>query len=51
MAVEPAPPAAQPEQQQAFMQALTTEHFTLQTARAAAVDGPVAGGWTGVRNS
>jgi hypothetical protein len=38
MAVEPAPPAAQPEQQQAFMQALTTEHFTLQTARAVAVN-------------
>ena len=38
MAAEPAPPAAQPEQQQAFMQALTTEHFTLQTARAVAVN-------------
>jgi hypothetical protein len=30
-------PAGQPERQQAFMQALTTEHFTLQTARAVAV--------------
>jgi hypothetical protein len=39
MAVEPVGPATQPEQQQqAFMQALTTEHFTLQTARAVAVN-------------
>jgi hypothetical protein len=35
--VERIPPAGQPERQQAFMQALTTEHFTLQTARAVAV--------------
>jgi hypothetical protein len=39
MAAEPVAPAAQPEErQQAFMQALTTEHFTLQTARAVAVN-------------
>jgi hypothetical protein len=41
MAVEPIGPARrpdQPDQQQAFMQALTTEHFTLQTARAVAVN-------------
>jgi hypothetical protein len=31
-------PAGQPEQDQAFLQALTTEHFTLQTARAVAVN-------------
>jgi hypothetical protein len=31
-------PTSQPERQQAFMQALTTEHFTLQTARAVAVN-------------
>jgi hypothetical protein len=35
---ERVPPAGQPERQQAFMQALTTEHFTLQTARAVAVN-------------
>ena len=35
--VERIPRAVQPERQQAFMQALTTEHFTLQTARAVAV--------------
>ena len=38
MPVDPIGPAAQPEQRQAFMQALTTEHFTLQTARAVAVN-------------
>jgi hypothetical protein len=38
MAAEPVVPAREPEQQQAFMQALTTEHFTLQTARAVAVN-------------
>ena len=37
MSVEPIRPTSQPEQRQAFMQALTTEHFTLQTARAVAV--------------
>ena len=38
MPVDPIGPAtSQPEQRQAFMQALTTEHFTLQTARAVAV--------------
>jgi hypothetical protein len=37
MAADLAGPATRPEQQQAFMQALTTEHFTLQTARAVAV--------------
>jgi hypothetical protein len=37
MSAEPTTPARQPQQQQAFMQALTTEHFTLQTARAVAV--------------
>ena len=37
-ATERVPPAGQPERQQAFMQALTTEHFTLQTARAVAVN-------------
>jgi hypothetical protein len=31
-------PANQPEERQAFLQALTTEHFTLQTARAVAVN-------------
>jgi hypothetical protein len=39
MSVEPIRPTSQPEQRQAFMQALTTEHFTLQTARAVAVSG------------
>jgi hypothetical protein len=38
MPVEPTDPASQPERRQAFMQALTTEHFTLQTARAVAVN-------------
>ena len=41
MSAEPITPATQPphhQQQQAFMQALTTEHFTLQTARAVAVN-------------
>jgi hypothetical protein len=38
MAAEPVGPASQPTQEQAFMQALTTEHFTLQTARAVAVN-------------
>ena len=38
MTAEPVGPASQPTQQQAFMQALTTEHFTLQTARAVAVN-------------
>ena len=37
MSAEPITPPSQPQQQQAFMQALTTEHFTLQTARAVAV--------------
>jgi hypothetical protein len=37
MPAEPIGPTIQPEQRQAFMQALTTEHFTLQTARAVAV--------------
>ena len=37
MSVEPIRPTSQPEQPAAFMQALTTEHFTLQTARAVAV--------------
>jgi hypothetical protein len=37
MSAEPITPTSQPQQQQAFMQALTTEHFTLQTARAVAV--------------
>ena len=37
MSVQPIDPTSQPEQRQAFMQALTTEHFTLQTARAVAV--------------
>jgi hypothetical protein len=37
MPAEPITPTSQPQQQQAFMQALTTEHFTLQTARAVAV--------------
>jgi hypothetical protein len=32
------PPEPRPEGQQAFLQALTTEHFTLQTARAVAVN-------------
>jgi hypothetical protein len=38
MSVEPIGPVSQPERRQAFMQALTTEHFTLQTARAVAVN-------------
>jgi hypothetical protein len=39
MSAVPITPASRPlEQQQAFMQALTTEHFTLQTARAVAVN-------------
>src|SRR5215208_5606094 len=38
MSVDPTGPASQPEQRQAFTQALTTEHFTLQTARAVAVN-------------
>ena len=38
MSAEPITPVSQPQQQQAFMQALTTEHFTLQTARAVAVN-------------
>jgi hypothetical protein len=38
MTAEPITPISQPQQQQAFMQALTTEHFTLQTARAVAVN-------------
>jgi hypothetical protein len=37
MTVEPAGHPGQPEPEPAFMQALTTEHFTLQTARAIAV--------------
>jgi hypothetical protein len=37
MTAEPITPVSPPPQQQAFMQALTTEHFTLQTARAVAV--------------
>jgi hypothetical protein len=38
MTTQPIGPISQPERQQAFMQALTTEHFTLQTARAVAVN-------------
>lgn len=38
MSAQPIPPTTQPDQRQAFMQALTTEHFTLQTARAVAVN-------------
>jgi hypothetical protein len=38
MSAQPIAPTSQPETQQAFMQALTTEHFTLQTARAVAVN-------------
>jgi hypothetical protein len=38
MSVQPIVPDGQPERRQAFMQALTTEHFTLQTARAVAVN-------------
>jgi hypothetical protein len=38
MSVEPIGPSSRPEERQAFMQALTTEHFTLQTARAVAVN-------------
>jgi hypothetical protein len=37
MSVQPSGPPPHPERQQAFMQALTTEHFTLQTARAVSV--------------
>jgi hypothetical protein len=37
MTVEPAGRVGQPEPDPAFMAALTTEHFTLQTARAVAV--------------
>jgi hypothetical protein len=37
MAAEPAGRPGQPQPDPAFMQALTTEHFTLQTARAVAV--------------
>jgi hypothetical protein len=38
MSAQPTVPTSQPDRQQAFMQALTTEHFTLQTARAVAVN-------------
>jgi len=38
MSAEPIATTSQPDQRQAFMQALTTEHFTLQTARAVAVN-------------
>ena len=38
MSAQPIVPTSQPESQPAFMQALTTEHFTLQTARAVAVN-------------
>jgi hypothetical protein len=38
MSTAPAVPPPQADGQQAFMQALTTEHFTLQTARAVAVN-------------
>src|SRR5918999_372201 len=38
MSTTPAVPPKQADGQQAFMQALTTEHFTLQTARAVAVN-------------
>jgi hypothetical protein len=38
MSVEPIGPSSRPEDRQAFLQALTTEHFTLQTARAVAVN-------------
>ena len=38
MSAQPIAPTSQPDQRQAFMQALTTEHFTLQTARAVAVN-------------
>ena len=38
MTAEPVGPVGQPEERQAFLQALTTEHFTLQTARAVAVN-------------
>jgi hypothetical protein len=38
MSIERIGPASQPEQRQAFMLALTTEHFTLQTARAVSVN-------------
>ena len=37
MTAQPVVPASPPEERQAFLQALTTEHFTLQTARAVAV--------------
>ena len=38
MTAQPVAPASPPEERQAFLQALTTEHFTLQTARAVAVN-------------
>ena len=38
MTAQPVVPASPPEERQAFLQALTTEHFTLQTARAVAVN-------------
>jgi hypothetical protein len=38
MTAQPVVPVGQPEERQAFLQALTTEHFTLQTARAVAVN-------------
>jgi hypothetical protein len=38
MSAEPISPASQPERRQELLQALTTEHFTLQTARAVAVN-------------
>jgi hypothetical protein len=38
VSMEPIGPASQPEAGQEFLQALTTEHFTLQTARAVAVN-------------
>jgi hypothetical protein len=38
VSMEPIGPASQPEAGQGFLQALTTEHFTLQTARAVAVN-------------
>jgi hypothetical protein len=38
MSIASTSPASQPEERQAFLQALTTEHFTLQTARAVTVN-------------
>jgi hypothetical protein len=38
VSMEPIGPASRPEAGQGFLQALTTEHFTLQTARAVAVN-------------